>query len=962
MTNKIVILQNSVELYEHYINDERWERTLSFPKGGLTYLISNGTIKFYAYEDYFYRNCLISMQLPIHIVDEAEHIDGEYDDIPEIHEILDDIFPTNDIDRELSEYLKIRDAELTYQPLGDYVTTEELDEVLEDYYTKDEVDDLLDDKADKDDVYTKDEADERFQPIGDYVSGDTFSAYTAATDAAIDDLEDRKADASALTRFFDDAEYDSSAKTINFYNDGNLIDQIDARPFIKDGMVDSVSLIQLSGDTYLHIVFNTDAGKEPIDINLGDLFNADNYYTKQQSDDRFQDKGDYVSASTFSAYTATTKIEIDKKLDESAYTEVDLSNYYNKQETYNITEVYNKTEVNNIISAYTYSKNEIDDKIASGGTFDPSQYYNKDESDTRFALKREIPSLSGYATQQWVLDKHYVTESTIQQYITNLQQQINSIVEAVSGCCSQTGETIYRWITLTGPNDFICSGTTKHEKQQRQQSTDGLQWENVSPAQYREGAVLETDSPDCGYTPEIQYRWKAAPTSDYLCSGTSKYYKVFYEQSTDGGQTWVHVEPEQTKRGDLIEANSTDCGYIAPQYRWYTSQQEYICSGTAKLEKQYYQVSTDGGQTWANVSPVQTRSGAVIETQSADCGYEPTNVSKYLTFIPSENGTFKFTGEGTIPNTASYSLDSGATWTELASGADTPTIPTGTKIMWKGNMTPVSTNPLFGVGSFSSSGRFVVEGNPMSLLYGDNFASQRSLSGKKYAFCELFNGSTGLTSIENMVLPATTLSPSCYNSMFENCVNLTTVPSDLLPATGLTDGCYTSMFKGCESLTTVPKLNATTMTDWCYDAMFADCKSLVTAPALPATTLDYGCYHLMFSGCTSLENAPALPATTLKDTCYSFMFTNCKALSAAPVLPARTLVYQCYQAMFQGCTNLGYIKCLATSINDSNATTGWVKNVASAGTFVKSSSMNGWSVCDTSYYKGIPCNWTIQNA
>ena len=60
MTNKIVILDNSVELYEHYIDDAKWERTLAFPRGGVTYLVSNGTIKFYAYEDYLYRNCLIS--------------------------------------------------------------------------------------------------------------------------------------------------------------------------------------------------------------------------------------------------------------------------------------------------------------------------------------------------------------------------------------------------------------------------------------------------------------------------------------------------------------------------------------------------------------------------------------------------------------------------------------------------------------------------------------------------------------------------------------------------------------------------------------------------------------------------------------------------------------------------------------------------------------------------------------
>ena len=112
MTNKIVILDDSVILYEHYISDDKWERTLAFPRGGLTYLLSNGTIKFYAYEDYFYRNCLISMKLPIYIVDEYMHIDGEYENIKDLTEVLDRIFPTNDMDAQLEKYLKIVDAEL----------------------------------------------------------------------------------------------------------------------------------------------------------------------------------------------------------------------------------------------------------------------------------------------------------------------------------------------------------------------------------------------------------------------------------------------------------------------------------------------------------------------------------------------------------------------------------------------------------------------------------------------------------------------------------------------------------------------------------------------------------------------------------------------------------------------------------------------------------------------------------
>ena len=297
-----------------------------------------------------------------------------------------------------------------------------------------------------------------------------------------------------------------------------------------------------------------------------------------------------------------TDVMLDLKLDASAYTPTDLSNYYTKSEV--------------------YTKNEVDDKIASAETFDPTQYYTKSESDTRFALKSEIPNLSGYATTEWVTNQNFVTNTTIQQYITNLQQQINSIIESVSGCCSQTGQTEYRWITMTGANDYACSGTTKMTKEKEQSSTDGLNWTDTG--NYRTGStVLETNSSDCGYIPAPQYRWYTAPSSDYMCSGTTKYQKQYYQVSTDSGNTWSNVTPTQTRAGSVIETNSTDCGYIAPQYRWYTSQSEYLCSGTTKYQKQYYQVSTDGGVHWDSVSPTQTRTGNKIEDYSTDCGYEP---------------------------------------------------------------------------------------------------------------------------------------------------------------------------------------------------------------------------------------------------------------------------------------------------------------------------------------------------
>lgn len=122
------------------------------------------------------------------------------------------------------------------------------------------------------------------------------------------------------------------------------------------------------------------------------------------------------------------------------------------------------------VSAFTYDKATIDEKVAGGGSFDPSQYYNKTATDALLDEKlyvtaytptdlsnyytkaevdneiisaitdveAEIPtvptsntaftndagyltehqSLSGYATEQWVEDKHYITGVDLSNYAT----------------------------------------------------------------------------------------------------------------------------------------------------------------------------------------------------------------------------------------------------------------------------------------------------------------------------------------------------------------------------------------------------------------------------------------------------------------------------------------------------------------------------------------------------------------
>ena len=341
-------------------------------------------------------------------------------------------------------------------------------------------------------------------------------------------------------------------------------------------------------------------------------------------------------------------------------------------------------------------------------------------------------------------------------------------------------------------------------------------------------------------------------------------------------------------------------------------------------------------------------------SQIHEIGWTPTSAG-YLAFVALEDGTFKFAKQNFSGNNIQYSLDSGATWVSLPSNTNTPTIHSGETVMWKGEL---ATYYDHGIGIFSSTGAYNVEGNVMSLLFGGNFENQTDLTGYNHAFSSLFSGSTGLTSAENLELPATTLTSECYSSMFSGCTSLETAPE--LPATTLVYGCYGGMFEGCTRLRTAPELPATTMADRCYIGMFSNCSSLTTAPNLPALTLADSCYFGMFEGCTSLETAPELSATTLAVDCYNGMFSGCTSLTTAPELPALTLVSRCYVYMFQGCSSLNYIKAMFTTTPNPrpNYTEDWVDGVAATGTFVKNSEAT-WT---TTGVNAVPDGWTVEYA
>ena len=207
-----------------------------------------------------------------------------------------------------------------------------------------------------------------------------------------------------------------------------------------------------------------------------------------------------------------------------------------------------------------------------------------------------------------------------------------------------------------------------------------------------------------------------------------------------------------------------------------------------------------------------------------NCTYTPEHdYSKdYLTFRVISGGTIAWNSIGAGQSkTIQYSIN-GETWATItASSSTTISVSDGDVVRFKGtNASYAGSNANYS-GFGGGTATFNVEGNIMSLVYGDNFENQTGLTGT-YNFCSLFKNSN-VVSAENLILPATTLTPHCYRALFAQCYSLETAPA--LPATTLADSCYRYMFQDA-AITTAPDLLASTLVDHSYEGMFNRCANL----------------------------------------------------------------------------------------------------------------------------------------
>lgn len=235
---------------------------------------------------------------------------------------------------------------------------------------------------------------------------------------------------------------------------------------------------------------------------------ASDYYTKQEVNQKLATlDAKNLDVEDFDVYSASTKDEIDAI---SGAVDTKFEDYYKKTETSSKTEIADAintatsgmatqewvesqgyltehqslsgyateqwveaqgylTEHQSLsgyateeyVQDYTYDKQTIDDKVAQGGTFDPTQYYNKAATDALLDEKLDVTAytptdLSNYYQKDETSSKTEIADALAEKLaVSDFQTYSGTVASELSGKASQSTVD-----TLSGQIQSISSSTS----------------------------------------------------------------------------------------------------------------------------------------------------------------------------------------------------------------------------------------------------------------------------------------------------------------------------------------------------------------------------------------------------------------------------------------------------------------------------------------------------------------------
>ena len=297
---------------------------------------------------------------------------------------------------------------------------------------------------------------------------------------------------------------------------------------------------------------------------------------------------------------------------------------------------------------------------------------------------------------------------------------------------------------------------------------------------------------------------------DGYVPGESIYYDVTV--TNDGNLTLSNV---------IVGGNTIDS--LAPEETVELVDEEYVVTATDEVNEEAVIHIT---ALASNPSNVQT---PIAEDEISELVMHDYS-QDYFTIESLEDGNeIGFTSVNTNPANAGstyyYSTDDGVTWQQGVTSnswasSSHITINANEKVLFKSLVSINQTH----YDKLRGTKSYMCYGNIMSLAYGDNFIGQTTVS-EDAQFRRLFYSESNLMDVHNLVLPLTSATKQCFNSMFSGCSSIElspVIPNATRPQSTISSpsGVYDSMFNGCSNLNYVKSMVLdygffnTDFTDW----------------------------------------------------------------------------------------------------------------------------------------------------
>ena len=456
----------------------------------------------------------------------------------------------------------------------------------------------------------------------------------------------------SLSGYMYSVSYNSTDKKIYFYDKEShqIPTYVDATDFIKDGMVNDVKIATPSAGTNsgvscLVVTFNTDAGKEDIEITLASIFDASNYYDKDDINNMgYITTETQLSTATTGTGNAITNLTVSghqitmvkNSTFLTSYTETDP--IFTGSPAYNITS-QDITNWNNKISSYTETDPVFTTSAAHSITSEDISNWNSKTDNTGtitgINMNGESKGTSGVVDLGTVLTSF--TETTLSTATTGTGNAVTNLTVSNHKITMEKGSTFTTSgdveTQITGKH-YVTSSDTKTQIEGYNYTTSAATKTQIENYHYVTSSDTKTQIENYHYTTSSATKTQIE-NYHYVTSSDTKTQIEGYGYTTNAGTiTGINMNGASKGTSGVVDLGTVLTSFTETQLSTATTGTGNVITG---LTVSNHQITTQKGQvnglpsvtssdngkilivsggTWTMTTPVNIYSGSGVPNNS----------------------------------------------------------------------------------------------------------------------------------------------------------------------------------------------------------------------------------------------------------------------------------------------------------------------------------------------------------